>query len=102
MRSRKVSLELKKLKRADLLEMLIASEQEREKLELQLQEVTAKLESREILLQQAGSIAEAALRLNGVFEAAQAAADQYLENVARLSRNYADRQETLTFQRLKD
>lgn len=101
-RNQKVDLDLKKLKRADLLEMLIASEREREALELQLQEVTAKLESREILLQQAGSIAEAALRLNGVFEAAQAAADQYLENVIRLSRNYADGQEQLTFHEQED
>ena len=29
----------------------------------------------------AGSIAEAALRVNGVFEAAQAAADQYLQSI---------------------
>ena len=28
-----------------------------------------------------GSIAEAALKLNGIFEVAQKAADQYLENV---------------------
>lgn len=41
--------------------------------------------SREIELAEAGSIAEAALRLNGIFEAAQAAADQYLMNVRRLS-----------------
>lgn len=40
--------------------------------------------------QEAGSIAEAALRLNKVFEAAQQAADQYLENIrtqAEISQN---------------
>ena len=31
--------------------------------------------------QEAGSIAEASLKLNKVFEAAQQAADQYLENI---------------------
>lgn len=41
--------------------------------------------SRRIELEKAGSIAEASLRLNGVFEAAQKAADQYLENLRRLS-----------------
>ena len=41
--------------------------------------------SRRIELEEAGSIAEASLRLNGVFEAAQKAADQYLENLRRLS-----------------
>ena len=40
--------------------------------------------TRRIELQEAGSIAEAALRLNGIFEIAQKAADQYLENVRRL------------------
>ena len=39
---------------------------------------------REIELEDAGSIAEAALRLNGVFEAAQKAAEQYVYNVRRM------------------
>ena len=37
------------------------------------------------MLNKAGSIAEAALQLNGVFQAAEAAAAQYLENIQRLS-----------------
>lgn len=37
--------------------------------------------SRRIQLAEAGSIAEAALRLNGIFETAQKAADQYLYNL---------------------
>ena len=44
---------------------------------------------REIELREAGSIAEAALRLNGVFETAQKAADQYLYNI-RLLREEAE------------
>ena len=40
--------------------------------------------SRMIELEEAGNIAEAALRLNGVFEAAQRAAEQYLLNVRRI------------------
>lgn len=43
--------------------------------------LAAQRHRREIELEEAGSIAEAALRLNGVFEAAQKAADQYLHNV---------------------
>ncbi len=39
---------------------------------------------RAIELKEAGSIAEAALRLNGIFEAAQKAADQYLYNIRLL------------------
>lgn len=41
--------------------------------------------TRRIELQEAGSIAEAALRLNGIFEMAQKAADQYLENIKMLN-----------------
>lgn len=41
--------------------------------------------TRRIELQEAGSIAEAALRLNGIFDVAQKAADQYLENIRILS-----------------
>lgn len=37
-----------------------------------------------IRLEQAGSIADASLRLSGVFEAAQKAADLYLENIRLL------------------
>ena len=44
--------------------------------------------SRRIELEKAGSIAEASLRLNGVFEAAQKAADQYRENLRRLSEEH--------------
>ena len=44
--------------------------------------------SRRIELEKAGSIAEASLRLNGVFEAAQKAADQSLENLRRLSEEH--------------
>lgn len=43
------------------------------------------MKRREIIVAEAGSIAEAALKLNKVFESAQAAADQYLENVGRLA-----------------
>lgn len=72
---------LKKLSRQDLLEMLIAEEKRVEKLEQELEEARAQLQQRKIQISESGSIAEAALKLNGIFEAAQAAADQYLENI---------------------
>ena len=74
-------LNLKRLKRADLLEMLLASEKENERLETQLKQVTAQLQNKEILIEKSGSIAEAALQLNGVFKAAQNAATQYVETI---------------------
>ena len=43
-------------------------------------------ESKNIILNNAGSIAEASLKLNKVFETAQAAADQYVESVKSMAR----------------
>ena len=73
--------DLRRLNRAELLEMLIAQGKEMEELRAQMSEMQKKLDDRQICLNQAGSIAEASLQLNGVFEAAQAAADQYLAQV---------------------
>ena len=47
--------------------------------------VHAQQSQQDILLDNAGSIAEASLRLNGVFEAAQRACDQYTANIEKLN-----------------
>lgn len=75
--------ELRKLNRAQLLELLLEQAKEVERLREELEAARRELESRRILLAEAGSIAEAALKLNGIFEAAQRAADQYLENIIK-------------------
>lgn len=77
--------ELRKLNRQELLEILVEQSKKIAQLEEELSKARTELESREISLQEAGSIAEASLRINKVFEAAQQAADQYLANVRRLS-----------------
>ena len=77
--------DLKRLRRDELLEILIAQSKKMDQMQAELDAARAALDSREILLREAGSIAEAALRINGVFEAAQAAAQQYLENIRRMS-----------------
>ena len=77
--------ELRKLSRAELLELLLEESRENERLRAQLQEMNEKLADRAIRRERAGSIAEAALQLNGVFQAAEEAAAQYLENVRRLA-----------------
>ena len=76
--------ELRKLKRADLLELLVAQGKENEALQEKLRQAEAALWDRQIQLDEAGNIAEAALRLSGVFEAAQKASDQYLENIRKM------------------
>ena len=78
--------ELRKLSRADLLALLVEQSEENEQLRLQLEEAQEKLSSRVIEIEKAGSLAEAALQLNGVFQAAQDACSQYIENMERLSR----------------
>ena len=73
--------ELSRLKRVDLLELLIVQSRENDRLRSELEEARRQLEAKELVMQRAGSIAEAALELNKVFEAAQAAADQYVLSV---------------------
>lgn len=75
--------ELHRLKRGELLEMMLAQSREIESLRARVRQLEEQLADREIRIQESGSIAEAALKLNGIFEAAQAAADQYLENVKK-------------------
>ena len=60
-----------------------------------LEHAQAALHSRQITIDEAGSIAMAALQLNGVFEAAQAASQQYIDNIRSLS----DRQASICAQR---
>ena len=73
--------ELKRLSRRDLLEMLLELSKENEQLQAENEILKNRLESRRIEIENCGSIAQAALRLNGVFEAAQQACRQYIENI---------------------
>lgn len=112
--------ELRGLGRKELLEMLIEqgkemeflkSEHEKdleflktqhkkevESLKKELDETRKSLHNREIAIDEAGSIAVAALQINGIFEAAQAASQQYIENISRLN----DRQASICAQRDAD
>lgn len=83
--------ELRKLKRSELLEIMIAQSKKIAELQEELDEAERRLADRQILLRESGNIAEAALRLNHIFEDAQKAADQYLLNVrAQAIRKYGD------------
>lgn len=73
--------ELRKLTRTELLELLLIQSKEIDRLNEELEQLREQMQQRKIAISNSGSIAEAALVLNGVFEAAQAAADQYLENI---------------------
>lgn len=87
--------ELKKLSRAELLDLLLAQTKRADDLEQRLQQAEMQLYDKKIQLDKAGSIAQAALQINGIFEAAEAAAAQYLDNIQSLS----SRQEALCAKR---
>lgn len=82
--------QLKKLKRIELLELLIDQATEMEALQKKLEEAEAALQDRTIMLEKAGSIAEAALQINKVFAAVDLAAQDYLDNAKRTARLEAE------------
>ena len=77
--------ELRRLSRRELLEMLIEQMNENEELKQKLDRAESELKDRNIMIENAGSLAEATLKLIDVFEAADRAAQQYLENVRRMA-----------------
>ena len=83
--------ELKKLSRGDLLEMLLELTRENDQLRGELEQAKAQLADRAIRVENAGSLAEAALQLSGVFDAAQAACEQYSQNLRDRSEHQQER-----------
>ena len=73
--------ELRGLSRRELLELLVAREKENQQLRQELDDARAELNKRQIDVAKAGTMSEAALLLNGIFDAADRAALQYLENI---------------------
>lgn len=73
--------DLSKLKRTELLEIMLAQSEEIDRLRAELAEKDQLLKDREIKIAESGSLAEASLKLTRVFEEAQKAADLYLYNV---------------------
>ena len=60
--------ELRKLSRADLLEMMVDLNEELNQVKMQLEAAEEKLNSRQIMIDKAGAIAESALQLIASFE----------------------------------
>lgn len=90
--------ELRRLGRGDLLNLLLEQSRENQRLREQLQAAQDALADKAICIDQAGSIAEASLQLNGVFQAAERACQQYTENIVRLSQH----QQVICAQREKE
>ena len=73
--------ELRRLSRAELLDILYEQQKQYEASLAENRALQQKLEDRTLRISKAGSIADAAVQISGVLEAAQAAADQYLASV---------------------
>ena len=73
--------ELKRLSRVELIDIIYELQKQKDAADVRVAQLQEKLNQRELRIAQAGSIAEAAIGLNGVFEAAQDAADQYLYSI---------------------
>ena len=80
------------------LNLLLEQSRENQRLHEQLQAAQAALADKAICIDQAGSIAEASLQLNGIFQAAERACQQYTENIVRLSQH----QQVICAQREKE
>lgn len=78
--------EFKRLKRADLIEIIYRLQENEEKYRETIARMGRKLEEKQTKIENAGSIAEASMVLSNVFEAAQDAADRYLADIARMRR----------------
>lgn len=79
--------ELKKLTRQELLELLAEQTERADALELELAEARKELADRSLSMAECGTLAEAALKLNGIFEAADASVAQYVENIKSMTAN---------------
>lgn len=82
--------ELRRLGRPELIEIIYQLEKSQEESRQEIARLQVRLQDRTLRLSEAGSIAQAALQVNGVMEAAQAAADQYVQAAE------ADRQQART------
>ncbi len=75
---------LKRLHRADLIEIVYQLQQEREALIKENENLKEQLQNRNLKIENAGSLAEAVANITGIFEHAQTTADVYLQNIADL------------------
>jgi hypothetical protein len=77
--------ELHKLRRTDMLELMISLSEENEALRERMELQKEQLDDRTARLRDAEAIADVALKVNKIFEAAQDTADSYLESMRQLN-----------------
>lgn len=73
--------ELRRMNRTELIEIIYALQQNEKNLRDENEDLRQQLEDKILRMENAGSIAEAALSLNHIFEDAQQSAQQYLDSI---------------------
>ena len=95
--------ELRKLRRRDLLEIILEQTKRIENLELELETLKEKYNNRKVELAKVGTLAEASLHLTEIFKAADEAANIYMMNIEeamkkeekRLQKEYREKKKKL-------
>ena len=77
-----VTKELKKLSRRELIELIYQMKKNEQRLQEEIAALQAALQEKRIRLEEAGSIADAAVALTGLLSAAQETADLYLNEIS--------------------
>lgn len=84
--------ELRKLNRKELLEILLEVTEENERLKEEIILLKKNLRSKTMMIENAGSLAEASLKISKVFERVQLAADIYLRNIKQMEEQIKKKQ----------
>ena len=79
-----ISKELKKLKRRELVDVIYQLKKNEEQMQEKMAALEAELQDRRMHLSVAGSIAEAATDITGIFSVAQSTADLYLSEIVSM------------------
>ncbi len=93
--------EFKRLSRRELIDIIYELQKQNEEKDAQIKRIQSELDDKTIKISNVGSIAEAAISLNNVFETAQSAADQYLESVQKAAEETKAKQEQTKLQQEK-
>ena len=87
--------DLKKIKRKDLLELLLAQTNRIKELEEENIGLQNELNNRKIKIDESGTLAEAALKLNNLFEDAEKDIDDYFYNLEARQGNSITKKDTI-------
>ena len=79
-----ISKELKKLNRRELVDVIYQLKKNEEQMQEQIAALEVELQDRRIHLSVAGSIAEVATDITGIFSVAQSTADLYLQEISAM------------------